>query len=272
MESAKQQGPLVVSYGAGINSTAMLCGFVERNIVPDAILFADTGGEKPATYAFLEIMDAWLLQHNMPSLTRLKYKPSRAGSEVWDSLEAECLGSGTLPSLAYGWHRCSAKWKVDPQMKWLAAWDKGQESIANNIKVRKAIGFRVGEERRKKEHIQDPGTVKVFPLLDWKWDQEDCKEAIVRADLPMPPKSSCFFCPASARSEVAKLALQEPELFDRAVALERRAREAGNLQTVVGLGRNYTWESVGLAARAQCVLPGFDNTDSPCGCYDGDED
>jgi len=267
-----EKSPLIVSYGAGINSTAMLCGFVERNIVPDAILFADTGGEKPATYKFLEVMDAWLAKNNMPMLTRLKYRPSRAGSQVWESLEHECLGSGTLPSLAYGWHKCSAKWKVDPQMKWLSDWEAGQAAIADGHKIRKAIGFRVGEERRRKDHIQDPGTVKVYPLLEWKWDQEDCRAAITRAGLPMPPKSSCFFCPASARSEVAKLALQHPELFDRAVAMERNARASGNLQTVVGLGRNYTWESVGAAARAQCTLPGFDSSETPCGCYDGDDD
>ena len=36
---------LVVSFGGGTNSTAMLVGMSERGIIPDAILFADTGGE-----------------------------------------------------------------------------------------------------------------------------------------------------------------------------------------------------------------------------------
>jgi len=38
---------MVVSYGGGVNSTAVLVGMVERGIRPDAILFADTGGEHP---------------------------------------------------------------------------------------------------------------------------------------------------------------------------------------------------------------------------------
>lgn len=264
--------PLIVSYGAGVNSTAMLCGFAERGIVPDAILFADTGGEKPDTYAFLDVMDKWLTEHGMPNLIRLKYRPTRVGSSVWDSLEQECIVSGSLPSLAYGWHKCSAKWKVKPQMKWFEEWPVAKQAADAGVLVKKAIGFRVGEERRRKDHIQDPGTVKVYPLLEWKWDQDDCRKAIVRAGLPMPPKSSCFFCPASTRTDVAKLALEMPDLFDRAVAMEHAAQKAGNLQTVVGLGRHWTWESVGAAARAQCRLPGFDNTDIPCGCYDGDDD
>jgi len=41
--------PLVVAYGGGLNSTAMLCGFRERGIIPSLILFADTGGEMPET-------------------------------------------------------------------------------------------------------------------------------------------------------------------------------------------------------------------------------
>ena len=42
--------PLVVAYGLGVNSTALLVEFVKRDIRPDLILFADTGGEKPETY------------------------------------------------------------------------------------------------------------------------------------------------------------------------------------------------------------------------------
>lgn len=55
---AKRTDPLVVSYGAGVDSTAMLVGFVRRGIHPDYILFADTGGEKPETLAFLPLVDA----------------------------------------------------------------------------------------------------------------------------------------------------------------------------------------------------------------------
>jgi len=35
---------LIVAYGAGTNSTAMLIEMQKRNVIPDLILFADTGG------------------------------------------------------------------------------------------------------------------------------------------------------------------------------------------------------------------------------------
>ena len=48
--------PLVVAYGGGTNSVAMLCGFLERKIKPELIIFADTGGELPHTYNHIQMM------------------------------------------------------------------------------------------------------------------------------------------------------------------------------------------------------------------------
>lgn len=50
--------PLVVAYGMGVDSTAVLVGLQQRGIRPDLILFADTGDEKPATYAYLPVINA----------------------------------------------------------------------------------------------------------------------------------------------------------------------------------------------------------------------
>jgi predicted DNA-binding WGR domain protein len=52
--------PLVVAYGLGVNSTAMLVEFARRGIRPDLILFADTGGEKPETYQYLDVIRPFL--------------------------------------------------------------------------------------------------------------------------------------------------------------------------------------------------------------------
>lgn len=263
--------PLVVSYGGGINSTAMLVGMVERGIRPDAILFADTGGEHPHTYEFIGAVNAYCEANGLPSISILKYKPTRPGSVAWNSLEQECVERGQLPSLAYGFHKCAAKWKATPQEKWLAAWDVGQATVAAGQLIRKAIGFHRDEAHRRKDHIQDPGTVKVYPLLEWGWAQRDCLAAVERAGLPTPRKSSCFFCPASTKHQVRALAREQPALFQRALAIEDSARTAGNLQTVVGLGRHWTWRSV--AEADACQLDMFrDTQETPCGCYDGDDD
>ncbi len=91
--------PLVVAYGLGVDSTAMLVEFVLRGIRPDLILFADTGGEKPETYQYLYVIRPFLRGVGFPDVTVVRYRPKRA---VYDTLEAQCLHTGTLPSLAYG--------------------------------------------------------------------------------------------------------------------------------------------------------------------------
>lgn len=63
----------IISYGAGSNSTAMLIGMHQRGISVDLILFADTGGELPGTYAYLPIMNQWLIDHGMPQITVVEY-------------------------------------------------------------------------------------------------------------------------------------------------------------------------------------------------------
>lgn len=43
----------IVTYGGGTNSTAMLIGMVKQGIIPDRILFSDTGGEHPYRIIYL---------------------------------------------------------------------------------------------------------------------------------------------------------------------------------------------------------------------------
>src|SRR4051812_38794674 len=64
--------PLVVAYGMGVDSTAMLVGLWKNGERPDAILFADTGDEKPETYAYLPIVNEWLESVGFPRVTVVK--------------------------------------------------------------------------------------------------------------------------------------------------------------------------------------------------------
>ena len=91
--------PMVVAYGLGVDSTAMLVEFAKRSIRPDLILFADTGGEKPETYAYMPIIQRYLAGIGFPAVTTIRYEPKWA---PYRTLEQQCLHTGTLPSLAYG--------------------------------------------------------------------------------------------------------------------------------------------------------------------------
>lgn len=184
----------VVGYGGGTDSTAMLVGLWQRQVPVDLILFADPGGEQPHTYEYLEIMERWLLEHGMPPITRVWYT-TKDGERL--TLEQECLRSGSLPSIAYGYKKCSLKHKVMPQEKFCNHHPGCRDAWAKGEKVVKLIGYDAGEERRRTKalphDLQDPKYRKEYPLMDWGWYRGDCIQAIQSAGLPLPGKSSCFF-------------------------------------------------------------------------------
>src|SRR6516162_8167581 len=76
-------------------------------------------------------------------------------------------------------------------------------------RVLKAIGFDAGPaDMRRRNHAgnqEDPKYEFWYPLIEWGWDRERCKEEIRAAGLPVPPKSSCFFCPAMKPQEIEEL-------------------------------------------------------------------
>lgn len=266
--------PLVVAYGAGTNSTAMLCGFRERDIKPDLILFADTGGEMPSTYHHLDFMNrvvrVWWGHDMAIETVRATYRGK------FEGLEKDCIRKRMLPSLAYGRKACSQKFKVQPQTKRLLKWmdDNGHKEIA------KAIGYDAGESHRQiaRSHAKHAkGRIERFwyPLIDWQWRRQECLDAIIRHGIPLPGKSSCFFCPAMKRHEIVKLAKDNPDLFERAVEMERLANSAeGKNKTPRGLtGRALMWSDIVNDDNAQCKLWDYldenDPLGTPCGCYDG---
>lgn len=248
--------PLVVSYGVGVDSTAMLVAMHERGIRPDLILCADTGAEKPETYAYIPVMNAWLEKVGFPSITVVRYRPTRA---PYDTLEGKCLNNETLPSLAFGKHSCSLVFKVEPQDRFLASWMPARDAWSAGVRVRKAIGYDNGAQdcrRREKAdravakkadagHIDAQRYEYTYPLQNWGIDRVECLLLIANAGLPCPPKSACFFCPASKKSEVIWLRDTHPVLFKRAIAIETRAREGKHgLDTVKGLGRTFAWSEL----------------------------
>jgi hypothetical protein len=252
---------LIVAYGGGRNSTAMLVRMADLGIVPEAILFANTGGEKPETYAFLDVFSAWLESKGMPRITIIRRQQTEKAP--YETLEEECLKSGTLPSIAYGFKGCSEKWKVRSQKAWVRANIEG--GPANIVK---AIGYHAGEERRANnaDNIQE-GFDRWFPLLEWDLDSDGCKEVIAAAGLPDPGKSACFFCPSSKKEEILELAEKHPDLMQRALLMEEIA--APNLTSVKGLGRRFAWKDVVSGVLPLNCVPNV--PEQPCGCFDSDD-
>jgi hypothetical protein len=263
----------IVSFGGGTNSSAMIFGMYEQKTPIDLILFADTGGEREHTYRHIDAMNIWLAEHGLPAITIVE-KMDKDGNRL--TLEDDCLKTGNLPAIAYGFKTCSLKHKVEPQDKFCNNYQTCIDTWAKGERVNKYIGYDAGEEHRKFNALlhkeDDKKFNKIFPLIDWQWYREDCENKILEHGLQLPGKSSCFFCPSMKKKEIKELYRNEPDLFQRAIAIEKNAMP--NLTSVKGLGRSYSWKKYidwekdgGNKQVGMC--PFYDDVDTPCDCYDG---
>jgi len=234
--------PLVVSYGVGVDSTAMLVGMHQRHIRPDLILFANTGCEHPETYDYVDYADRFLKRWGFPEITVAQYVPKRSHTGIiFESLEQESFHSHRLPSPAYGFKKCTLKWKrsaMDNLVK--RDFAPAEEAWAKRLKVVRAIGYDAGAADMKRgwEIKDDKLWAYWYPLREWDWTREDCIDQIRRAGLKVPRKSSCFICPNMQRWEVDKLMDEHPDLAQRAMMIEALALPSST--SVLGLWRHGT--------------------------------
>jgi hypothetical protein len=255
---------LIVSYGGGVNSTAMLIGLRDRGIIPDLITFADTGAEFPATYEFIAKFDQIIQSWGFSAIITV-YKTFRGEHE---GLERECLRKGMLPGLAYGTKSCSQKHKVQPQDQYLKRWIKKHKVP---LPVVKFLGFDAGEPWRAKKTSPQPALfTNRYPLVEWGWNRAKCLEVCQTEGL-VPAKSSCFMCPAMKKWEVIRLAREQPDLAERGLAIEK----AAEVNTQRGLGAQWRWtELLANDEAQQKLLLNGEGTEErnpflPCGCVDG---
>lgn len=237
--------PLVVACGLGVDSVAVLVGLVNRGICPDLILHAITGGDQRKTYAYVPILNAYLERHGYPTVTMVQYVPQNFKNwPPYYTLEQNCLTNGTLPSISFSFQfkSCSQKWKAAPQHKFIQGWAPAVEYWAAGGQVKKIIGYDASPKDQQRvtyacnAEVEDEHYEYWYVLQEWGWDRDRCIQEILKAGLPVPPKSSCFFCAAMQVSEVEAL---ESDYLRAIVRMEARARPRFKTPEMKGLwGRN----------------------------------
>lgn len=267
----RPRDPLVVSYGLGVDSTALLVGLAalvrdgRREFRPSTILFADVGAEKDESYDYMELMNEWLLSVGFPEVTIVGWATEHTakGYGAARTLEQQCLINQTMPSISaskFGASLCSVLWKQDVMNRWmelvsgLLEQRRGEGWFTKHGgQIVKAIGydadetkraqkgtFRVDQELRSlKDKGRDPIYEYWYPLQSWKWDRARCIAEIEAAIGKVPPKSSCTFCGAMRRPEL--LALPKDKLM-RALLIETvAARGRHGAVQGFGLGGTFRW-------------------------------
>lgn len=213
----------VISYGGGVQSTALLVLAAQGKLGldVDAALFANVGddSEHPATLRYVrEIAGPFGKAHGIP--VRELYATTKDGKPrtLMHLLQTENtpsipvrLGADGIPAN----RSCTRRFKVAVVGKYLK-----EHGATAACKATVAIGISTDEYMRASTKRQQPYELPVFPLLDLGYSRADCVRIIKDAGLPIPPKSSCYFCPFKRTHQWEEMRRDEPELFDKAAALE----------------------------------------------------
>lgn len=185
-----------LSFGAGVNSVALYLLMVEQGIEFEAV-FSDTGCEWPETYHYIAMFQWWTKANGLPSIKILR--PSH-------NLMDECKKYNLVPSIMLRW--CTDKFKRKIIYKYCES-----PSFMH-------IGFALDESKRASVNNQK-GFENRYLLIEHEITRAGCIEIIRKAGLTIPRKSGCYICPFQRVGQWKELRRNHPELFCRAVNLEK---------------------------------------------------
>ena len=223
-----------VSYGGGVQSTALLVLAAQGAIDFSTFLFANTGddSEHPDTLRFVrDVAMPWAAERDVEvvELVKVGQRGKYAGEVVTlrrrlddgdMSIPVRRVKDGPPMSRS-----CTADFKIrviEAELRRRGA------TPANPATV--AIGISVDEIQRAKPGV-DPRSklqVRTYPLLELGLHRRDCIELIAAAGLEVPPKSSCYFCPYHDLEAWRQLKRNRPDLFADSVHLEQKMSAAAS--------------------------------------------
>lgn len=231
----------VFSYGGGVQSTAALVLAAQGKIDYRTFLFCNVGedSENPDTLAYVhEVAMPFAHEHGLELIELHKVRRDGSLESVYRTLTRPGSRSIGIPvhmaNGAPGRRACTLDFKIRVVDRWLK-----REWQAHRLGVLVGLGISLDEFTRMRTNT-DPDTLAwktlEYPLIDLRLDRQGCKALIQQAGLPVPPKSSCWFCPYHSQRTWQVLRDTQPALFERAVALERRINER---RTVIGKDQVY---------------------------------
>lgn len=216
-----------ISYGGGVQSTALVVLAAQGVIDFPVALFANTGddSEHPATLAYVrDVAMPWAAENGIEVHELHKVKGDGTTTTLWEHLHKNDSRSVPIPvrmsNGAPGSRSCTVDFKINVVAKWLKA-----NGATADAPATVAIGISTDEIQRVNFRTDFAYQQKAFPLIDLGINRSDCEQIIRGVGLPVPPKSACFFCPFHRPSEWQRLAIEEPGLFAQSVKLERTLNE-----------------------------------------------
>ena len=241
----------VLSYGAGQDSTALLCLLIHdpefrAKYAPERtrlgtrahllVVFSDTGNEHPATYAQVTRAKGMCAEHGIPFF---HLEPGdQYHSDLWSSLTGFYRAKNACGSKAFP-KTCTDNLKIQPIYRWLNEWCADRTGkpadrkgglyswAARHGRIRVLIGIAAGEEKRAGGEGKNKGPLwmqrnikREYPLIPLGLDRAGCQRLIAEHGYHVPPPSNCMLCPFVNERELLLLARAYPDAFAEWVEIE----------------------------------------------------
>ena len=215
----------VFSYGGGVQSTAALVLAAQGKIDYQTFLFCNVGddSENPSTLVYVRnVAMPYAKAHNL-DLIELHRERFREPETLYKRLMRPNRSIGIpirMSNGAPGNRACTKDFKIMVVAKWL----REHGATAKNPAT-VGMGISLDEFQRMRLDSGIAYEKLAYPLIDCRFTRDMCIEVIRQASLPIPPKSSCWFCPFHSLRRWQEMREREPELFWKAAALETSINE-----------------------------------------------
>jgi len=227
-------GMTTISYGGGVQSTAMLVLACQGKLGydVDAALFSNVGDDSEHPDSIRYVREVAIPFGKEHGLDVIELHPQRKGEEttLWRVIHREDSRRDLIPLYGEQGNPLSRTCTADFKVKTLERWHKEHGATKRDPNT-VLLGISVDEIERAGRKDDGSVTVRRYPLLDLGLHRHDCIRIIEDAGLPVPRKSSCFFCPFHSRLVWSEMRRDEPELFEKAQELEdfvlKRKQDSG---------------------------------------------
>lgn len=234
-----------LSFGGGVNSVAMMLLLLDEGVEFEAVYVWMP--DHPSTHEYLLYLEYKGMEITtiFPSVKRIHM------GRVFYNLYDFCYERRIFPYKTNRW--CTKEFKVQSLEKYFQTPAFVNLGIDYGEKHRAQMAYKKGLENR-------------YPLIEREISRPQCIEIIKSHGLDIPRKSGCFFCPLQSYAQWRRLRKEDPELFCKAMALEKRsiqrAREAGKAEHTINFHKSLT-EIVDQGQRS--LFPEIDYPPCQCG-------
>lgn len=195
----------------------------EFETMPDAAIFADTQWESRATYAHLELLEAYAQKFDFPI-----YRVTNGHIlENKQFARMPLYVKNPQGKKAMLRRQCTREMKIVPlhrKMREIAGLKPRQRAKEKLVEI--WIGISLDEAARMRDS-REAWATHFYPLIERRMSRQDCLLWLDRNNFPRPPKSACLGCPFHDDKFWRDLKSNSPEEFAEVCAVDRKIRRGG---------------------------------------------